>query len=376
MRRFALLFLLFLGSIPITWSQITITNSVFPVAGDTLFYAVDNAPSGIVITPPGADQKWDFSGLQKTFTQQEIYRDASEGSAYASFPNATLVIQNDSMLGPESYLRVTPQQVTLLGFSGGGPLTLGIDLDVIFSPPLVQQRAPVKFFDITNSNSNILVAFPADLLPGGGQLPVSPDSIRVRVSISNLDVVDGWGTLTIPGGTYEVLRERRTTYTETRIDAKIQPIGWLDVTDLAGQFIGLNGLGVDTSVVYSFLSNESKEPIAVCETDSTQLQVVSVQFKNVDRTTGIYYSPRDLEPLVLFPNPVSDMLNIRKGQWTNGEHRVVISSLLGQELISAERDLYGNADVSVDVSGLPPGVYHCRLYQEDRLVGSKLFIRQ
>jgi hypothetical protein len=376
MKRSGLWLLFFLGIMPGLWSQITVTNSVFPEVGDTLYYAVDNAPSGIVMTPPGGDQQWDFSGLNRTLTMEEVYRDAREGMAFSTFPAATLVYQAE-MGGPETYLRVTPQDVAILGLSGAGPVTFGLDLDLFFRPPFVQQRAPLNFFDITQSSTGILLAFPADLFPVGGQLPITADSFRVRVSISRLDVIDAWGSLTIPGGQYDVLRQKGTTYTETRLDAKIPPLGWLDITDLAVQFLNLPGLGVDTAVNFQFINDVSKEPIAICATDGSQLNVINVQFKNTDRTTSI--QPRHPENLkmVVFPNPASEVLNIQGEMFSEGALSVIISSVSGQDLL--QRDIYGapgQTDMSLDISGLEKGLFVCRILRKGEVIASGTFIKE
>lgn len=375
MKRSGLWLLFFLGIMPGVWSQITVTNSVFPEVGDTLYYAVDNAPSGIVMTPPGGDQQWDFSGLNRTLTMEEVYRDAREGMAFSSFPAATLVYQGE-LGGPETYLRVTPQDVAILGLSGAGPATFGLDLDVIFRPPFVQQKAPLNFFDISSTNSNILLGFPADLLPVGGQLPITADSFRIRVSINRLDVIDAWGSLTIPGGRYDVLRQKGTTYTETRLDAKIPPLGWLDITDLAVQLLNLPGLGVDTTVNFQFINDVSKEPIAICATDSSQLNVVSVQFKNTDRTTSVQPGYPEKLNMVVFPNPAEEVLNIQGEMFSEGVLSIVISSVSGQDLL--QQDIFGAPglkEVSMDISGLENGLFVCRILRKGEVIASGTFIK-
>jgi hypothetical protein len=142
------------------------------------------------------------------------------------------------------------------------------------------RRAPLNFFDIIVSSTNILKALPTSSFQPTltTALPITTDSIRYRVNISRLDVVDAWGDISIPGGTYSVLREKRTQYTETRIDAKIPPLGWLDVTDISMQ-AGISGLGVDTIVSYYFHSEVSKEPIAVVTLNNQQSAIVKVEFK-------------------------------------------------------------------------------------------------
>ncbi len=269
--------------IPVT-AQITITNSVFPAVGDTLFFAVDNQPQGIIMTPPGGPQQWDFSNLQPSATSQQFFLSPQAGDDAASFPTATLLYQKPGG-NVDVYLNASGNQVSMLGISGPDPLLLGIDLIAHYNPPIVQSRAPVNFFDINQTSSGILLPFLPGLLPGVGSLPFTADSMRIRVAINRLDVVDGFGALAIPGGAFEVLRQKSTEYRESRLDGKIPPLGWQDITDVAIQYLGLD-LGVDTIVTYQFLSNQSKEPIAVCTTNNTQLQVVNVQYKDISSGTA------------------------------------------------------------------------------------------
>ena len=79
-------------------AQITITNSIFPVAGDTLHYLIDNQPVGIVMTAPGFDQHWDFSNLQASGTRQIIYQDAQTGADYGACMVQLYTIQGQEVL--------------------------------------------------------------------------------------------------------------------------------------------------------------------------------------------------------------------------------------------------------------------------------------
>ncbi len=93
MKKIGLLCLFSLGLLIFLKAQLVITNAVFPAVGDTLFYAIDNQPSGIVMTAPRFDQQWNFSNLQASSTWEQIFQDASTGSVSASFPSANLVYQ-------------------------------------------------------------------------------------------------------------------------------------------------------------------------------------------------------------------------------------------------------------------------------------------
>jgi hypothetical protein len=374
MRNALLSLLLTTGLLLPLAAQITITNAVFPVVGDTLRFAVDNQPQGIVMTPPGGAQQWDFSNLQPSFTWDQLFLDPQTGIGQASFPGANL---RSHTLTPnvETYLNASNQHVSLLGHSGPDPAILGLDLVAIYNPPIVQSRAPVNFFDINQTSSGLLLGFLPGLLPGVNQLPFTADSLRIRLAINRLDAVDGWGTLSIPGGTYDVLREKRVEYRETRLDAKIPPLGWLDVTDVAIQYLQLD-LGVDTTVAFHFLNDQSKEPIAVCTTDNSQLLVASVQYKNTDIPSGTKTPALAITSLRVFPNPAEDVLQIQASSLAGGDYTIQIFSLPGQEAYRKTFSVTsGLLNEHLDIAGLEKGLYLCRLSNDGGQKGQAVFVK-
>ena len=73
--------------------------------------------------------------------------------------------------------------------------------------------------------------------------------------------MDAWGTMSIPGGTYDVLREKRTLDQDVRLDAKVGFLGWQDITDIV---LGLTDIGADVLgnnqvVRYYFWNDVAKE---------------------------------------------------------------------------------------------------------------------
>ena len=89
-----MIFTLLVASFGLT-AQITITNATFPVAGDSLKTATDLTPDGIVMTPPGGPQTWDFSALYPDTRQVDVFQPASAGTSSANFPGAELVVIGD-----------------------------------------------------------------------------------------------------------------------------------------------------------------------------------------------------------------------------------------------------------------------------------------
>lgn len=336
-------------------AQIIITNATFPAAGDSLKTATDLAPTVNAITPPGGPQSWDFTTLQPSTRQVTVFQSAANGSAFASFPAADLVTINE--MGAETYFDVSASAVSILGLTGsglGGGLLDGLALK--YAPPLPERRAPLPFFDIFQSTSNATISISSAAIPGGilDSLGIPSglfDSIRLRINLQRLEVVDGYGTLAIPGGNYDVLREKRTDYTTTGVDVHTF-IGWVDIgTIIGGQ---LPGFGTDTTKTYLFLSNDAKEPIAVVTLDPTESYATQVDYKDLGVTSAVSPVTDDKNMVVITPNPVSneaifELKNIPPGKYelrlydSNGKNVFV------KELVSDHE--------SVSLQSLGSGIY-------------------
>ena len=360
-RLLASCYLLALGfALPVT-AQITIENTVFPDVGDTLHYAFGNQPGAInqIFTPPGAGQQWDLSNLQPTQFWDQVMNDPQTGTAAASFPGAT-VFFNSFNSGDEVYLQVTGNQVTDMGYSGLDQLGLGMNLLYKKEPHLELSWTPANFFDIRQSVSNVLTAFDAPIAPPVLQeLVPTADSFRIRVTYQRLGTIDAWGTLAIPGGTFEVLRKKETEYKSSAVDVKVAPLGWIDISTIGGQQI-IPLLGTDTLTKFHFLNNVSKEPIAVCSLNTDQNEVSGVQYKVVSpppvRTDEVM---TEKELLSLYPNPARHSITLRWELPEDAEVRIVVSDATGR-LMHTLLDEHVSAGPQLTQHSLPslqPGLY-------------------
>ncbi len=346
-------------------AQITVTNTTFPVAGDTLKMAIDYTPGTIgSITPPGT-QNWDFTGLQVEGTQNTIYRPASEGSMAAQVPGATLFTAPSS--NSEEYYKVTSTTVELMAYNGPDPYGIGVNGLFEYNPPLAERWAPLNFFDIRQASSGILRGFKSSEFPPGflSTMPVSADSFRYRISISLLAVVDAWGSMSIPGGTYNVLREKRTFYRESRMDAKVPPLGWLDVTDVVIQNAGITALGVDTIVSYHFYNDVSKEPVAIVTLDNNQAFATQIEFKNTALVNRLNELDAAKPSVSVSPNPFSSETVFSFQNLAPGSYRLVIFDETGRRAAEKSMLLNGTQPEHMDLSLLPEGLYFFSLFDEN-----------
>jgi hypothetical protein len=351
-------------------AQITITNSVFPAEGDTLHYLFGNQPGAInqIFTPPGGGQLWDLSNLQPDQTWNQVMQNPQTGSAAASFPGASFMF-NPVNSSSEVYWQVTGDQVKDLGYFGLDPLGLGLNLLFVKSPGYQMSWAPVNFFDIKQSGSNVLSAFDAPIAPAALlNLVPTADSFRIRITFQLIATIDAWGTLSIPGGNFDVLRKKQTEYRSTAVDVKVAPLGWIDISTIGGQQI--LPLGTDTITTFHFLNNESKETIAICTLNTDQNQVTSVQYKDISPPTTATFAPVFNKALSTYPNPVENTLNVHFNTVEKGTYHLRLIGVNGHSVHEQEVTVSpAENDISVPVSHLPPGLYELFLLRDGVAVG-------
>lgn len=343
-------------------AQITVTNATFPVAGDTLKYATDLNPDGVVITAAGGPTTWDFTGLAATQKFETSFQAASEGSAFADFSNAELVSIGAGGQG-ETYYDVNANSFNNLGFFGTDPTGgLPIPSAFKFDPPVPERHAPLHFIDNFQPSTTLNITLPIDSTIGAilSQLGLPAglaDSIRIGVTASRIELVDAYGTLTIPGGTYEVLREKITEYRDTHLE--IHTFGfWVDVTAQAGAG---SGLGKDTTITYSFISDTEKEFIAVVTMDNSGTVVQQVDYKDNNVVSGDDEVAATVPTVVVSPNPTTAIAVFELKNFANGNYSLRLLDGLGRQVFAKK---IGLGKESVSLENLGQGTYFYQVFDE------------
>jgi len=355
MKSFLRASLFFLLTIPWTHAQITITSAYFPAAGDTLKTATDNLPDGINLGNPGGPQTWDFTSLQAPFTTNTLYLDASAGGAFSSFLNADLMV-----LLPgenEAYFNLSSGKFEYLGYYGADPIGLGLELVVRYSPALVERRAPLNYQNSYETTSNLLLPFSADDIPGGflDSLPITPDSFRIKVNIVRSDEVDAFGTVKLPGASFQALRMKRTDVNTTLLEAKFPFIEWTDITALIPEN---PFLGEFTTTSYFFFSNLAKEPIAVVSVNPDTGEPQRVEFRVGNEIPSSALTISNIQPsLYAFPNPSYGEVRFDFQNLAAGNYEIKIYNILGMEVWQKKFWISGNRSVKVNLDQLRKGTY-------------------
>jgi hypothetical protein len=345
-------------------AQSTITTSTFPVANDSLRYAVDYFPtSTIQITPPGGPYNWNYTSLVSDEKELSIYQKANLGKFYTSVADADLFANYGAER--EAYYKVKQNSFEMIAIAGKDPFQFGLELVLRFVPGIIEQRAPLSFPANNISSYSSFVPFSLANVPkqvlDSLKLPFAIDSVRIKLASQRIDFVDAYGTLAIPGGTYPVIREKRTEYLDTRVEAKLPLFGWQDVTDLLLTNERFEGLGKDTVTSYFFWSNTVKGYVVSLDVSGPQENIVTARFKDNSKVTGTAEQQLESMEIKASPNPSGDILTFELKNLQNAEGVLILSDQSGRIIERRQLNRRNGEKFRFDVSNWVQGVYFFKL---------------
>jgi len=235
-------------------AQITLTSSDYVQVGDRVQIATDSM-SALTPGEGGANQIWDFTSLSAQDTAIVSIVDPATTIYADSFPDAnqaSLVIAGmDTAI---SYQLITADRLTLLGvgvglFAPNLPETgSDPDFDVIrFDPPELQAVFPTTFGSSFQDSSEVTFSITDE----GATLALKQVTRKSAI-------IDGWGTVQMPNGNFQALREQVIT---TVTDSIFLSEPGMDPVFFGGDF------SIDTS--YNFLAAESKGVLVSFDTRFT-----------------------------------------------------------------------------------------------------------
>jgi hypothetical protein len=361
-------------------AQPTISNAYFPSVGDSLKFGVANPATTafLRIGAAGTNQTWRFNFLRSAVPTQASYTEGystPDSATLAAFPSADLV-RNLTTTGQKEVYNKTTTRFELLGYQGFNLVGLTVPVRAYFNQPVLERRAPLVFNTTNNNASSYSIAFSSDLIPDTiwTSLRIRPDSVRIRFQTTRSDKTDAWGQLLIPGGTYEVLRERRFEVTETKIETKIGNFLWLDLTTLILQG---NRPPKDTTLSYYFWSNTAKEPIAMVQfRNETDTIPSRVEYKYLTINTATAEKGDPSVSATIFPNPSHETLSVKLNNAESAIYHISIVNALGQILSQQKQSVGDGQVVELSISTLPTGVYFLRINTElNKLVSVQKFVK-
>lgn len=224
--------------------------------GDALTFSTDNSVDGLTPGAGGANQVWDFSGLEAENSYTSRFISPADALGSELFPEATIALQTDTVtdegtITGYSYLQVTDAAVFNLGFSAD-VLGTGMPVQLIIDPSqqilALPTTASTTFTDISKRVVEV----------DGSGFGEQADSARITTEQTRTVTVDGWGTLTSPSGSYDVLRQRVDISSEESFEIKVGGV-WTEL-----------GFPVQRSFVeYEWLSPQGRGPVMTMTVDES-----------------------------------------------------------------------------------------------------------
>lgn len=348
-----------LGIFP-AFSQIIISNGDMPSAGDSvrISYALGVGTADHVIS--GANYVWDFSTLVPS-AQQE-YRYIAPTALPFNFLS-TIAFVNPS---PDSLPLIgnVPSNFTdyykngSSGFRRNGfsfdyaPLT-SFSIPVIFSSSDYIYRFPLNYMDMDTSDAAYAINFTG--LPYIGQ------------TIHRESIVDGWGTVITPFGTFNCLRV--VSYVTTTDTISLDSLsGFSNVRPLKVEYkwmaAGMNipVLEVDAQVI---LSNEVISNVIY--QDSLRITLPQV---------GINESSPIMSNTAVYPNPTNENCFVSYHLSKNSLVDISLFDLEGRRLADFG-EVIGNAGGNmqqIDLSGYETGMYLLKITSEGHTITHRIVV--
>lgn len=340
--------------------QITITSSDFAQGGDTAMVSISNETTLDLVTT-GADATWDFSTINIYYQVIDTFYDISQADLLyqAVFNNGFTNAEYESdwfkpwdadgldqlsqfgvsVTNLYQFTAVLSDRVqnTGVGFEIQGT-GVPAEMDTID----VQYELPINYLDAWNNSSYIDV----DLNP-------AYDAIYRRYQWRDA-VVDGWGTIITPWGSFDALRVRTEV---VAIDSVY-----------SGQFGTWFELPTPDQVEYHWFTNGQKLPIFSVLTNDVGGNETITEIRFKDKFRNIVSVEENAIEVDMYPNPANDLVNIQ----TNENVDVVSIFDLNGRLIYSKKPS-SNALV-INTAKWSSGVYTVQIQLNSGISTEKLII--
>lgn len=345
-------YLLFIGAISSCAlnAQITIGSSDMPNAGDSVLISVTNNVDTNDIALTGANYTWDYSTLIPNFQRYEKF------DSPLTFPtpfNILFNIFNTSYGNENNILTSLPIPGVTLDMAydflkessskfrqiGAGYTINSIPLPFLYSSDDVIYSFPMGYLNTDSCDYKFGLPIPA--IGYYGQTG------------HRVNVVDGWGTVTTPYGTYNALRVKST-------------IAAVDTVEL--DIVGV-GTNIPLPLRYEYKWLATAKQIPVLKVDATDvlglITVNNVEYQDtiipgVPQLGIANFMDNDFNSIV-YPNPFTDNTILQYSLSGRSQVKISITDIVGKTIatISDESQTSGTYQKQINVSeqDLSQGVY-------------------
>jgi len=320
-------------------AQITIDQSDMPSPGDTIRKSSALNTDLYDFSETGADYTWDYSDLQPLIQAVDTFVNVTETpivywpffilSSDMASPMADSPFSQIPLTAVFSFSNNTSSDFQDVGFAA---TVYGIPLPFKYDNGDVLYDFPMNYGNVDSSHSGFGFG-----VPGIGY---------VLVDRNRVNIVDGWGNLTTPYGTFEVLRLKSVVHEYDSL--------YLDTLGI--------GVPIDMDYIeYKWLAKGQKVPLLTATNNPFGLVVEYVDSIR-DISSG---TPEEIQlidnGLQLYPNPAKDMLTLNFFLEKAGSIKISIVGIDGVLMATYNeyRAQTGNVNMLLNLNspGLTSGKY-------------------
>ncbi|MCC7232966.1 MAG: hypothetical protein IT242_08495, partial [Bacteroidia bacterium] len=319
-------------------AQLTLGTGDFSHANDTFRVSTGQSFSGMDPALTGPNYTWDYSQLTPVSQTVDSFVDESSTNplfAIIFIDNALNSNRANQAAKGDAYnlgqVNVSDvfnfyyNSTTAYKQVGIGANVNGVPLPVVYSPHDLVYQFPLDYLNSDSSQSGYQVDLTSTL------------GLFYSVHKQRNNLVDGWGTITTPYGTFDVLRITST------------------VTERDSVYIDSLGIGLATPAIttheYKWCGAGGGIPLLQINTTAGNV-VTSIRYRDSLLTTGLV-NPETGIVASLFPNPAIDFSRLTVSDCT-GYARVDVLSLGGKCVYSQDGAAPpdGRVEMDIPIAGL------------------------
>ncbi len=343
------------------FSQITLTSVDFAGTSDTVRMSQAQDPA-IDFSATGANFTWDFSQLTPISQELRNFQPVSAAGTFAQFLFGTFapVKYQASYFTPS--LDLPLDQLTSF-------LPINIQDIFLYTKKINDSITSVGYsMNATFNGTSANIPFQSDTIETRYDFPLAFGNTHFSRGASSVDFnpiynakwnqhrtrfteVDGFGTITTPFGTFDVLRVRHD-------------IDEIDSLYLEFPFIGATWVPLDVppSHEYEWWANGQKEPILRIRTSEilNNETVTLIEYRDLYRPEFASVDETTFTNVEVFPNPFHNVLQVSSQQTIN---EIVLYDIQGKEVLNLSG--IGATSYEINLGFLEAGVYHL-LCRDDR----------
>lgn len=343
-------------------AQITINKSHMSSSGQMNIQAYDY--TGYPIPGNGTNFNWDFSNLIEDERDTLYYGLPQWYPGASAFPTANLVSMYLGVDSSYDFLSLNDNDLTFLGtvdYTDGIKTVSSYSLKFITFPSTYN----TTYTDATSlpGQSNELGVDP----DGPGPLPFI-DSIYFEVGLNTNSIIDGYGSIKIPLGTYSTIRQKMTTISDLKNIKMYANNTWTAVPKILLAALGF-GNTADTRYRIAFWTNDNAlgRPLLEYSYSNRDTAIGDITYLVAQGKTSSLTTESVNNALNIYPNPFQNNFQVQFKNTSVGELMII-----DQQGRTIEQLKIKNGD-NIDLSKYESGIYlvQIRDVQTGRILGTQ-----